>query len=363
MLRCLLQNIVKARLVLSLALLLLLLALSPLPLQAQGKSAFQLSVNPPLAYLTVKPGAGITHTVTLRNDGQYSLQVTPQLVDFRSDNLTGRAILEQSSSFPYLTIEGESSNWGKSFFLKPGQSQEITLVAALPSDVAGGEQHLSVLFQAKQMLGGNNPSDTLISGIVASNVVLLVSGDEQNHGQLGIADFQLPKFVDSFFGIKFAVLAKNSGSNATPITGQITIKHWPATDNTVYQFYPDMVLANSSRLVRAMTIEGLEQLENLEANKAVLEAAGQDWQGQKNRLIREQLSSQFYYRQAFLLGSYDFELQLGEEVVEKRVIALPFSILLLAIFLPILYLLFNKLQAQFEKMSKGGTERQKSAIK
>lgn len=313
---------------------------------AQAKDAFSLEVYPPVSYLTIKPGAGITKEINLKNDGQYSLEVTAQLVDFHSDQLTGQAILEQSSDFPYLTIEGESSNWGKSFFLKPGQSQNINLVIAVPSDFPVGEQHLSVLFQAKQMLGADNAANTLISGIVASNVILLVSNEEENRAELQVEDFNIPHFVDSFLGIDFSILFKNTGLNAAPISGQVKIKHWPDENPKVYQLYPDMVLAGSSRLARGMTEDELKELEDLEKNKAVIEAANQNFQEQKNKAIQEKLKSKFYYKRAFLLGVYDFELEFAGKVIKKRVIALPLSLLILVFFLPILYWLLNKLQRQ-----------------
>ncbi len=308
-------------------------------------SALDLQVYPPVAYLSVKPGAGINHQIKLKNDGLYTMEITPVLVNFHSDDRLGRVVLEQKSDFAYMNLDGDAAKWGRNFIIKPGEEQTLNFVIALPSDAKFEERYLSVLFQAKQLsYASASAKDTVISAVVASNVVLFIAGDEQNRGELTIEQFFLPKIVDSFLGFSFSALVKNVGINATPIEGQIKISHWPDQSSEIYKLYPDMVLAGGTRLVRAMSEADLKELEQMEAGKDVQIAAGNDYQAAKTKFINEKLRNKFLYKKSFLIGAYDLELKVGDDILQKRVIALPFSILAIAILLPILYWIFLALR-------------------
>ncbi len=314
-------------------------------------SALDLKIYPPTAYLSVKPGAGINHQVKLKNDGLYTLEITPALVDFHSDDKFGRVVLEQKSDFTSLNLEGDKDNWGKNFILKPGEERILNFVIALPSDAKYEERYLSILFQAKQLsFASASSKDTLISAILVSNVVVLIGGDEQNRGELTIEQFYLPKIVDSFIGFSFSALVKNIGINSTPIDGYIKISHWPDQNSEVYELYPDMVLADNTRLIRAMSEDDLKTLEKMEEGKGAQIAAGNDYASVKEKFINEKLRSKFFYKKSFLIGAYDLELKVGDDVLQKRVIALPFSILLIVILLPILYWIFAMFGRFFKKL-------------
>ena len=318
--------------------------------KALAASALDLKVYPPVAYLSVKPGAGINHQVTISNDGLYTLEITPVLVDFHSDEKTGLVILEQKSDFLYLNLEGDPDKWGKSILFKPGDEKILNFVIALPSEAEYQEHYLSILFQAKQLSYNSMANkDTVISAIVASNVVLLVSGDEQNRGELSIEQFFLPKIADSFMGFSFSALVKNIGINATPIEGHIKISHWPDQNVETYELYPDMVLAGSKRLVRAMSEQDLKNLEKMEEAKEVIVATGEDYEIKKAAFINEKLRSKFFYKKGFLIGAYDLELKVGDDFLQKRIIVLPFSILLVAVLLPFLYWISNLFYKSLKK--------------
>lgn len=315
-----------------------------------ANSAFDLKVYPPVAYLSIKPGAGINHQIKLKNDGLYTLEVTPALVNFHSDEASGKVILEQKSDFTYLNLDGDPNKWGKSFLLKPGEEQTMNFVIALPSDAQSAEKYLSILFQAKQLSYASESSkETVISAVLASNLVLFIGGDGQDRGELAIEQFFLPKLVDSFMGFSFSALVKNVGINAKPIDGYIKISHWPDQNTEVYKLYPDMVLAGAKRFVRLMKEEDLKTLEKMEENKDVQIAAGNDYEADKNTFINQKLVSKVFYKKSFLLGAYDLELKVGDDILQKRVIALPFSILLIALLLPILYWLIILLNKFFRK--------------
>lgn len=322
------------------------------PQKTTAASALDLKIYPPVAYLSVKPGAGINHQITISNDGLYTLEITPVLVDFHSDEKTGLAILEQKSDFPHLNLEGDPEKWGKSILLKPGDEKILNFVIALPSEAEYQEHYLSILFQAKQLSYNSVASkDTVVSAVIASNIILLVSGDEQNRGELSIEQFFLPKIADSFMGFSFSALVKNIGINATPIEGHIKISHWPEQNVETYELYPDMVLSGSKRLVRAMSEQDLKTLEKMEEAKEVTIATGEDYEAKKASFINEKLRSKFFYKKGFLIGAYDLELKVGDDFLQKRIIVLPFSVLLIAILLPFLYWIFTVFHKSFKNYS------------
>lgn len=312
---------------------------------AWAVSALDLKVYPPTAYLAVKPGAGVTHQVKVKNDGLYTLELTPVLVDFQGDGVQGKVILQQNSSFTYLNLDGDPSKWGKSLVIKPGEEKNLNFVIAMPSNAESAEHYLSILFQAKQLSYNSLANQqSVIAGIIASNVVLTVSDDELNRGQLVIEHLSVPQFADSFVGFAFSAVAKNIGYNASPISGQFRVSHWPSPKVDTYELYPDMVLADNTRLVRAMSEAELAEIDELEASRDILQAAGTDVDAQKNALINQYLSSNLFYKRPLMLGAYDVTLQLGDEVMQKRVIVLPFSVLVIALLLPPLYWLVRILR-------------------
>lgn len=309
-----------------------------------------LKVFPPVAYLSVKPGAGINHPIKISNSGIYTLEIAPSLVNFHGDEKTGLVILEQKSDFAYLNIDGDASKWGKSFLLKPGDEKTLNFVIALPNNAEYKEHHLSILFQAKQLSYSSiSNKDTVISAVVASNLILLVNADDQNRGELSIEQFSLPKIADSFMGFSFSALVKNIGTNAIPIDGYIKVSHWPEQNTYIYKLYPDMVLAGGKRSVRAMTEEDLKTLEAMEEAKEVTIASGKDYEAAKVEFINQKLRDKFLYKKGFLIGAYDLELKVGDDILQKRIIVLPFSVLLIAILLPFLYWVFISLNKLFKK--------------
>lgn len=307
--------------------------------KAQGADALSVNINPPVSYLYIKPGAGIGAPINLENQGRYTIRVTPQLVDFRTHKQTGQIILEQTSDFKHLSIAGNQDLWGEEFIIKPGESYTLPLTIAVPADFPQEEYHLSVLFNVEQMLFSDyeKSSNTILSGIVASHLVVMVSSDEADRSQIVIKDFQLPKIADSLMGINFKIWVKNIGLNAGPIRGKLSVSHWPSPEKQVYEFYPDMVLADSQRQVRGMSEGNLARLQELSEQEEIISANNEDYFELQSLLVQETLISDFRYEKAFLLGAYDFHLEIGDEEQTKRVIALPFSVFIALVSLPILY--------------------------
>jgi len=323
----------KLRISLTTILLLSILSLSslfhPSSTQAQSSNVYDLGVTPQVTYWHVRPGEMITHSINIKNQGINTLEVSPQLVEFISDGVSGIPILDMphpsekkpvtKNPFPYIDIINPDVSWNAPFLLNPGQEKNIKLRVEPPADIDEEEHHLTVLFSAKQAIFeeiGNDSiynsvedSNSIVSGTVGSNMIVLVSDSDQNKGNLTIADFQIPRIVDSFKPITFSILAENSGLNATPMQGKASIISLTNKKLIEYTFYPDMILASSTRKVRGIDSTIIDEIKEtgLEAEEIEL------------------LTTDFTYSKPFLLGIYNVEVFLGENQENVTVLALPIS--------------------------------------
>lgn len=323
-------------------LLFLLIFLTGITTQLQAASALDLTVYPPTAYLYVKPGAAIEHRVQLKNSGLYTLQIVPQLVDFKSDERFGQALVQGQTKVDFINLTGGRDQWGQSFVLKPAEERQLTLLIAPPATATHQEYHLSVLWQAQQLASVPiQHAQGLISAIVASNMVVLVSEDETDRGQLLVEEVLAPRLVDSLMGFEVTASVRNIGLNAKTVDGELRIHHWPNLESEVWSLAPDMVLAGGRRLLRGMKPSALTELEQMEQAADTKAAAGVDITTQRQTFLRQQLSERFVYKRAFLLGAYDVEVQVGDSILRQRVIALPFSVAILLMSVPVLIWLWR----------------------
>lgn len=276
---------------------------------AQEQNPLSLAVSPPVSYVSVKPGEMLDHTVELRNAGSTTLKITMNITDFKPNGKTGQPILGSGSVFDKLI--NPDLKFGQPFTIKPGENRTANLKLQISEEAKQQEYPLTILFTAAAI--GSHAGQTQFAGVVGSNLVLFVSEHKQNLGQIILEEIQAAKIVDSFSGISFSVLAKNTGQNATPIFGKASLKNFLNQTINEYIFYPDYVLANYTRLVRGTELEP-------------------DLIDSQGKLIPDKvntLSTQFRHRPPFLIGPYWLKVDLAQESQTKLIIALPFSLLIL----------------------------------
>lgn len=276
-----------------------------------AQNNLDISVSPPTAYLSVKPGGTLQHTIVLENNSNQQIEVSAKLVDFKADGKTGQPILGDGSIFSQILQQ--KFNLDKPFVLAPGEKLPFQLKLDISEAAAQKEYPLTVLFSAQPAFNPNFiGSGGQVSAIIGSNLILLISQSEENQGKIQVEKLDYPKIVDSLSKINFNILAKNTGNNATNIEGSVTIKNLLNKSVAEYIFYPDVVLAQTTRQTRL-----------LKKNEAEFNEEGQ--------LLPEQnqtLTNQGTYKPAFLFGIYSIEVELKEETVVTQVFAFPFSILL-----------------------------------
>lgn len=296
---------------------------------------FALSVSPPVSYLHVKPGEKLRHSLIVKNNGNRPLQISVNVTDFKADGKTGQPVLQPGKIFnreanPDLTF-------GEPFTLAPNRSHSINLQFDVADVIQDKEYPLAILVNAYSVDNridnqGINISQAKAAGTVVSNLVVYIGENEENQGHLEIAQLNLPKVVDSFGGIMFDILARNNGNTATLIQGRTIIKNIFKQTISEYIFYPDFVLADSTRMVRGV-----------EFSPEILDADGLLDPEKANNL-----STQFLYKPPFMIGIYHLHFQLGQQQSNQAVIAFPFSFLIVIGVGFLMYWGYEKIKIRFK---------------
>ncbi|MGD9128872.1 MAG: hypothetical protein PVJ09_00030 [Candidatus Woesebacteria bacterium] len=276
-------------------------------------SPLNLSISPPVAYIHVKPGENLKHEILLTNQSLFDIEVSMDIRDFKTDGISGQAILGDGSIFKDLITS--NLGFGQTFKLKAKATRKININVMIADSAEQKEYPLSFLFTAKKLKFDNNYSSR-ISGVIASNLILLISPSSDNQGELVIDEIYYQRLVDSFSQIKFNILVKNQGKNATPINGRVKIYNLFNQQIKEYVLYPDMVLAGTSREARGFLLPdemqtNADNLTETEKQSPLLEG--------------------FSHQSLFLFGIYTVTINLGQEVQVFKILAFPFSIILLII--------------------------------
>lgn len=305
------------------------LAAAQAPIFAQAipasNSFLSLTISPPVTYVTLAPGERATHTITLTYDGPTAITLMPKLVNFNPAESGQGIALEETHSFPYLD-PNQPNPFQQSLTLEPGNPTQFQIPIAVPTSASLREFHLTVLFPAspsQRVAMGNNQAN--VAGTIGSNLIVLVSSDGRDLSRLSIKSIQGVRIVDSFGQIKLRALAQNAGPTATIASGSAVIKNGRGNIVQSYDIYPDVILANSSRLLRIIGPDHTD--EEPQALDIITHSA------------------------PFLLGQYTLEIHLQDaqgnnQATESiQIWALPFlliAVLLLGILVALGYIFFIK---------------------
>ncbi len=283
---------------------------------AQEETEINLTVSPPVSYLHIAPGTATNHTIILENSGTTSITVLPTIVDFTTDGKTGRAIVTNQLTFPYVSMGVDNSV--TEVTIPPQKKAQLTLYINIPKDAQEKEYPLTVLFFSKNELENaekgssakTNATSSEISAAVGSNLIVLVAKQNVFTKILEVLDFNAPKVIDSFQKVEFFPLVQNNSFGATAASGSAKIVNWRKQTVAEFEIYPDIILGHNSRELRAL-------LSNSDPKQPEL--------------------GSFSYKPRFMIGPYQIVLTLKNEqnvVITQSVhvfYALPIAIILAAV--------------------------------
>jgi len=287
--------------------------------QAQtDETALDLSVTPPTTYLNIKPGETKQHVILIKNTGSADLLIQLNLTDFRSDDKTGFPTLSNSTNFSYLKIQDEKLNWKTDFLLKQGAEKKVVFELAIPETATDGEYPITILISGGK-LGARIAGQSPITGMIGTNLIVLIASSDQDQSNLTLESLTAPRIIDSLQNLRFVTVFRNTGKHAAPIQGRARITNLFGSEVKRYLLYPDMVLANSSRQARFVDT----------TNTQITDVASLAEQTEISP------TSQPTYESLFLLGPYTVAIEYPQGTVAQTVIALPISLLLAALALPL----------------------------
>lgn len=225
------------------------------------------SVSPPTAFLLVKPGSQATHTITLENTSRETLFIQPSMVDFSPDGKTGNPVLESQTTFPYLTFpDGRTVKNGWDLTkIKPGEKAQLTLRIAVPPLEKEKEWPVTILFTARPNPEEASPTrtNTTVLPSIGSNLIVLVSHEEQPVADLELLEAGVPQFADSLRPLTLKPVVKNTRFAATVASGTAELKNWWGKTIATHDIYPEIILGYSSR-----KMTGIAPAANLPQDKA-----------------------------------------------------------------------------------------------
>lgn len=200
--------------------------------QTAHAAAFDLSIEPPLSQITIKPGKSLIQAFTIRNNTDHSQPVVASLVPFTGDK-QGFPVLDFDSLPPWLSIfslVNKEIRLNQPFSIPAGGSDQIVLHIKIPEDTPP-EDYYGVLLISEAGLGSVG-TGTSLSGAVAANLLISVSGVETPPADLSVIEF-LPHghlfrlkdtyFSDSLSPLTFSAAARNRSPQLAALEGSLEI--------------------------------------------------------------------------------------------------------------------------------------------
>jgi len=292
---------------------------------AKAQADLNLSVSPPISYLQVPPGTTRNHTIVLENNSDNTVTIIPSIVDFSSDGKSGRAIISNELSFPYITF-GMSNI--KELSIPAHKKAQLTLYIDVPKNANEREYPLTILFFSKKSIPTPaftvNESSSQISGAIGSNLVVLVSNESKLSQILTVLKLNTSRIVDSFGKIEFSPLVRNEGFASVAASGSARILDWEKNTLAKFDIYPDIILGSSTRELRAL---------------------------RPGNSPDKPETGAFSYKPKFLLGPYQIVMSLNNNQGEREisqsqhvevVYAFPFSITFIVIVGIIIGIIYQK---------------------
>lgn len=292
------------------------------PTKAQ-RADLNIGISPPLTHIIIQPGKSALSTVNLENQGNFDVNLTPNFVDFESDNKTGVPVLQEDMSFPYISLQDSEVQLNKPSVLKAGESKQLLFEVALPINSLEKEYHFSLVFDVDPIVDAlNDGTSASVTGQIVTNYIVTVSESAQDQGKIQLSAFEAPVIIDSLSGITAHVFMENSGKNTTVTQGDFKIKNMFGKTIFETELLSENILPGSSRQVFGA------------------ETSTKDGEEFKTQIP-------LHYKGLFALGPYKIQLTYhapSQEVqtFEHTIFALPISVMIFIVVVYILYLIYSR---------------------
>ncbi|PWU22793.1 hypothetical protein C5B42_05090 [Candidatus Cerribacteria bacterium 'Amazon FNV 2010 28 9'] len=288
----------------------------PFASQAYAQSSgIDISISPPFSIVQTHGTDPLTVAITIHNSSTNDLTITPTLHPFSSDQVSGNPVIDTQHSIDFATIQTPGFTLGQAFSLTAGQEQQLVLHIIPPTTFKTDANLAFTAFaqpNVANMIGSG--AQTQANAIIGS-LIILEAQPQNISAPLALEKLDGPNFIDMFSLLSLTLSAHNDDATLHQIRGTLVLKNGQSV-HTLYSLFPDFILAQSSRRVRAMTEENGE---------------------------KQTLTTQF--TGPFLPGAYTVEVTLTQgnsppKVYTKTVYVFPFTLMLAVLLIAsVLYIL------------------------
>lgn len=198
-----------------------------------------IKISPVSFDLNGLPGQKVENVVKVSNPSDRDIAVTAEVSDFAPKGEEGG--IELTSNYKY-GLSHYVSIFPKSFSLKPGELQFVTVTIDIPKDAPAGARSGAVLFgsAAGQTVG----SGSVISGQVGALFVLNILGDLKDQAKiLGVST----PLAASRGPIDFSLRIQNTGSTVAKFQGTVSIYNLLGTKVAEVHLGPNNILPQAVR--------------------------------------------------------------------------------------------------------------------
>lgn len=220
------------------AVALLLSSVTPLLAATSGVKIVPVSFD-----LTGLPGQKIENVIKVSNPTDREIGVTSEIEDFAPLGEDGGITLQDGYKYglsPFISI------FPKSFSLKPGELQFVSLTINLPADVPGGARSGAVLFGSAA--GVAESSGSVVSGQVGVLITLNILSDLKDQGKLASLDGPI---VTSSGPTHISARIQNTGPTLSKFSGEISIFNILGTKVSSTSVGPNNILPEATRRFKA----------------------------------------------------------------------------------------------------------------
>lgn len=224
-------------------------------------SSLNLSIDPPLLRVQIKPGKSITKAYTIENKSDQDQLLVARIVPFNKSDFTGNPILDLKNNYnwlSYFSLSNTDVELNKPFTVKAGNKQQLVISLSVPETAPLMDIYASLLVSTYSNTLPSEQKGTLVSATIGSNLLVTITS-ELNPKTLLKIDNITPhggtffKFgniyiVDNLSPLTFTALANNIGDFTAEIRGLFKIlkNKQPVIMQGIL---PQYVIAKSSRSI------------------------------------------------------------------------------------------------------------------
>lgn len=220
--------------------------LFPIVVHAQ---AISLSVSPPILEVMIAPGKSVEQNIII-SSLESEVNLTPKIVSFIPNGDFGEGTEVTNSPPPWVTLNTQSVK------ITPGGTAQVSLKIAPPEGSPERDYYLTVMFESQEEPNTSDGNISAVRARIASNLLITISKNGLPAKKAEITEFKAPKFIDSFFPIKYGIKIANVGNTFFKPIGKIIVSPTFGKENSI-PISPLNVLSGYQRSIFCLNGENL----------------------------------------------------------------------------------------------------------